>query len=101
MAQINITTTTNSITVDYGDYFEDSGTPYASREVRANKETFSKKDIHRVWITPNDVFVKLKEVSAFRIGVTQTSNNFKIGTIDGVTPSTNEELFAALSALMS
>ena len=100
MAGVTIITTGNLAEINYGDYYVNSGTPYASTEVRAEKGCVYLSDVDELWKDSADVYLRLKGRSAWRMGTTQTATNFVVSEINGVTPADPEHLYQLIKALL-
>ena len=93
MANIVVTSTTNSIKVVFNDY---------STTFNMSKAVWQKKDV-RFELRPSDAFVAglVKNEAKFALAYTSTTNCFIIDSIDGVSPSSNSDLYDKLIALIA
>ncbi len=94
MANIVVTSTTNSITVDFG--------VYASGDTIPTKRTYNKsKNIFFMSQWTNEVTVISEGSPEWHLAYIATTGCFIVDSIDGATPSSNSDLFTKLSALIA
>jgi hypothetical protein len=94
MANIVITTTTNSIKVDFGAY-AGGGIP--------KKATYNKDHIVKFTLEPSDAYVTAINDGElpWLLAYTATTNCLIVDSIDGNTPSSNSDLYDKLIALIA
>lgn len=95
MANIVVTSTTNSIEVDFG--------AYAGGDI-PKKRTYSKsKTIFYMTLEPSDAKVTvLSEGSpVWQLAYTATTGCFIVDSINGASPSSNSDLYDKLKALIA
>lgn len=99
MPNVTITTTinTNKVLVEFGDYAN-------SNNVDGRKASYRKSDISIVWMEKDDsiVYVKMKDAittNVWSLSFEETDGAFVVDSIDGVSPTTNEQLFTLLDAI--
>lgn len=100
MANIVITKSGNSIIVDFGVY---QGSP----DVDGRKASYKHEDISIVWIAKDDskITVKMKDaITTIEWPLTYDSTYsgnelFIVDSVDGVAPTSNEDLFDKITAL--
>ena len=101
MANIVITSTANSIIVDFGDYWRGSGQPKASDMVNGKKSMYPKDEVQEIWQDDVGVFVQMDNRREWNLAVVQGADNFVIDLIDGVAPVDINDLFTKLAALFA
>jgi len=100
MANIVITKSGNSIIVDFGVYVN-------SADVDGRKASYKVEDISIIWIEKDDsrLVVKMKDAITTREwplthdDTYQGNELFIVDTVDGVQPSSMDDLFDKLTAL--
>jgi hypothetical protein len=93
MANIVITSTTNSIKVDFGVL----GTGNLPK-----KGAWEKDKIIKIELLPSDAFVKITNLGENEWQVSYDGNNgMQIDSVDGVAPTSNSDLYDKLIALIA
>jgi hypothetical protein len=94
MANIVVTSTTNSITVDFGVYASGTEIP--------TKRTYNKsKTVFFVSQWSNEVTVISEGGPEWHLAYTATTGCFIVDSINGAAPSSNADLFTKISALIA
>jgi hypothetical protein len=99
MANIVITSTTNTILVDFGDY-EGS---HVATGIIPRKKIYQKKFIEFTYPftgTDHVTATTLFEPASFSISYDGAENTLRIDSIDGQNPENNLDLFTKLSTLI-
>lgn len=91
MANIVITSTTNSIKVEFNDY---------STVLGVDGGTYQKRDIVIYRLTDR-VQCEVKGEKTWFVAYTSTTGCFIIDSIDGVAPTSNSDLYTKLIALIA
>lgn len=94
MANIVITSTSNSVTVDFGVY---------ASFLETYKQTWSKSVIQN-FRKVNDsgyIYVNMKFEKEWIVSYNGATGTFQVDSIDGVTPTSNDHLFTLLSSLIA
>lgn len=100
MANLVITSTTNTIKSDNGIYAGIPG-PFG---IIQKKITFRKDEIGRIALAPADAYVLInfKNIGIELLLVyTPTSGALAVDTVDGVAPNSNSDLYEKLIALIA
>ena len=97
MANIVITKTGNIINVDFGNYV-------VSSNVDGKKASYQVSDISIVWLEKDEsiVHVKMKDsitTRDWRLSFEATPDAFIVDSIDGVQPTSNQDLMDKINAL--
>ena len=97
MANIVITKTANLINVDFGIYS-------VSNDVDGKKATYKVEDISIIWLEKEESIVNLKMKDAITtdhwlLSYDGISGTYQVDTIDGVAPTSNQDLMDKLNAL--
>jgi hypothetical protein len=100
MANIVITSMSNGLEVDFGDYWRDSGQPKSSKDVNAEMSFYHKEEIRELWKAGTDVFIRMDNRREWKIGITQLADNFVIDTIDGVAPTDALDLYQKIRNIL-
>jgi hypothetical protein len=100
MANVVITSTTNSIKLDNGVYEGATG----AYGIIQKKGTFRKDDVFRVSLAPSETWVEVLMKTfpnvSIRFAYTSTTGAFTVDSIDGNTPSSNSDLYDKFIALI-
>lgn len=99
MAFIVMTSTTNAIICDNGVYSGASG-PLG---IIQKKATFRKDDVFRVSLDPSELFVEVQfksRNSYFILTYNGTAGSLQVDSIDGAVPTSNNDLYNKLVALL-
>jgi hypothetical protein len=101
MANLVITTTTNSIKCDNGVY---SGVTGALGIIQ-KKATFRKDEIFRISLEPSELYVevqfKARSSNYFILSFDGAAGTLQVDNIDGVAPTSNSDLYDKLIALIA
>ena len=101
MANLVMTSTTNSIKVDNGVYSGVSG----ALGIIQKKATFRKDEIFRVSLEPSELYVEIQFKSRnsnyFLLTYNAASGTLGVDTIDGVAPTSNSDLYDKLVSLIA
>lgn len=100
MAGVIVNKVGERIDVTFGDYWRDSGSPYASNEVASEFSSYHTRNIDEVWKDGNDVFVRMKDRREWQLGVTQTPKNFVVASVNAVVPTDAAHLYDLLKQLI-
>lgn len=97
MANITITKTGNLINVDFGIYS-------VSKDVDGKKATYKAEDISIIWLEKDDSIVNVKMKDAITtahwlLSYDGISGAYQVDTIDGIAPTSNQDLMDKLNAL--
>ena len=92
MAKIVITSTTNSIRATFGDY---------STMVDMIKGTWRKSHVMNFVLRTDYVLVDFEGQSDWLVSFDGAGTTFQIDSVDGVTPTSNSDLYDKLIALIS
>lgn len=97
MANIVITKTGNIVNVDFGNYV-------VSPSVDGKKASYKVDDISIVWLEKDEsiVHVKMKDAITTRnwmLSFENVGNVFVVDSIDGVAPTSNQDLMDKINAL--
>lgn len=93
MANLVITSTTNSISVDFGVL---GVAPYPK------KGTWNKNEIVQISLQPSDTFVKVINIGDPEWQVSYDGNNgLQVDSVAGVAPTSNSDLYTKLVALIA
>ena len=97
MANIVITKTGNVVNVDFGNYA-------VSNSVDGKKASYKVDDISIVWLEKDDsvVYVRMKDyitTNNWRLSFENVGNVFVVDSVDGVAPSSNQDLMDKINAL--
>ena len=92
MANIAITTTANSIEVDFGVY---------SSDLAISKGTWSKDEIASISLNDNHVYVQMKGGVEWSLNYTLQNKGFIVDSIDTVAPTSLEDLYTKLIAMIA
>jgi len=92
MANIVITTTSNTIDIDFGDYNDGDNSPLC--------KTFRREDIRDVDIYNDYVLMEMDTGEHWYFVYTSTDNYQIIDSIDSSEPTSNTDLYSKLKALM-
>jgi len=99
MANVVITSTTNSIVIDNGVYAGIEG----ALGVIQKKATFRKDDVRRIALSPSDanVNVFLIEQGMLFVLTFDGVGGMQVDTVNGVAPTSNSDLYDKLIALIA
>jgi hypothetical protein len=100
MANIVMTSTTNTIKCDNGVYSGLSG----ALGIIQKKATFRKDEIFRISLDPNENFVEFQfksKLNYFILTYNGSSGTLQVDSIDGVAPTSNSDLYDKLIALIA
>jgi hypothetical protein len=101
MANIVMTSTTNSIKCDNGVYSGVSG----ALGVMQKKATFRKDEVFRLSLSPDESYVqvlfKSRANAQFLFSFNGATGTLQVDSIDGVSPSSNSDLYDKLIALIA
>ena len=97
MANIVITSTANTIIVDFGDYA-------VLENIDGKKAVYNITDISIVWLEKDDSFINVKMKDAittpyWQISYMETTGALIVDSIDGVAPTDNVDLFNMINIL--
>lgn len=94
MANIVITSTANSIKVDFGDY---------ASTVGMVKGTWNKRTIESFKLAVSDAYITAHttEEPRWNLVYAESGNNLIVDSVDGVTPTSNNDLYNKLIALIA
>ena len=100
MAGVIITSTTECVLCVNNDYAGINGALGTIQK----KAHFQKDDIFRIALAPSDTWVevqfKSREAAYFLFTFDGAAGTIKVDTIDGITPTSNSDLFDKLTALL-
>lgn len=93
MANIVITSTTNSVIVDFNDY---------AAILKTEKQSWPKRVIQnfRKLYPSGCIIVSMLQEKEWCVSWDGSPGSFQIDSIDGVTPTSNSDLFDKLTALL-
>lgn len=93
MANLIVTSTTNTIAVDFGVY---------STPVGISKGTWSKDKIIKIILADSDEYVEIDVANSgiWNLVFEASGNNMIVDTVAGGSPSSNADLYAKLIALI-
>jgi len=100
MANLVITSTTNSIVIDNGVYAGIEG----ALGVIQKKATFRKDDLRRIALAPSDANVNvflIEQGMLFILSFDGASGTMQVDTVNGVAPTSNSDLYDKLIALIA
>lgn len=92
MANITITTTTNSIKVDFGTY---------STGLSISKGTWPKDEVDAITLNDNHVYMQMKDGIEWPLNFSAQPKGFIVDTIDTVAPTDLSDLYTKLSAMVA
>ena len=94
MANVVITSTTNSIKVDFGVY---------NTALNLEKGTWSKDKVLNFQLLKGDasVLARIQDEPQWGLVYSASGENLVVDTIDGVAPSSNDDLYTKLIALIA
>lgn len=90
MPNITVTSTTNAIKVDFGDYYP---------TLQFSKATFDKKHIESIKLDSSVQINMDKEIS-WLVTYDGASGTYQVDSVDSVAPTSNTDLYNKLSALI-
>jgi hypothetical protein len=100
MANIVMTSTTNTIKCDNGVY---SGVAGALGVIQ-KKATFRKDEVFRFSLAPDESYVQIlfksREKNYFLLSFNGSTGTLQVDTIDGVAPTSNSDLYDKLVTLL-
>lgn len=99
MANIVMTSTTNTIKCDNGVYSGLNG----ALGIIQKKATFRKDDIFRISLDPSELYVEVQfksKVNYFILSYNGAAGTLQVDSIDGVAPTSNDDLYNKLIALL-
>ncbi len=93
MANIVVTSTTNTIRVDFGIYAD---------AANGKSSIYSKRSLQRINIPPanNVVQIKVQEAGWYSVCITPQDGAMVVDSVDGVVPTNIADLAAKIEALM-
>lgn len=97
MAFLVLTSTTNSISVVFNEtpfYDKRDGLVFA-------KGTWAKSNIGSIELSGSEIVVRERDDFEWRVSHDGSGNTFKIDTVDGVAPSSLDDLYTKLAALIA
>lgn len=99
MAHITVTSTTNSVNVDFGAY---SGAT-VSTGIIPKKRCFRKEQILFTLVADGSMIEATTIYNSLTFPVTfnGTSGTFKVDSVDGIAPTSNSDLYDKLIALVA
>lgn len=100
MANIVMTSTTNTIKCDNGVY---SGVIGALGIIQ-KKATFRKDEIFRISLEPSEAYVEVQfksKINYFILSYNGATGTLQVDSIDGAAPSSNSDLYDKLIALIA
>lgn len=100
MANVVITSTTNSVKIDNGVYAGVEG----ALGVIQKKATFRKHDIRRIALAPSDASVSVFLIEhglTFTLSWDGSTGTIQVDSVDGVAPTSNSDLYDKLIALIA
>ena len=92
MANIIITSTTNSIKVDFGIH---------STQLNTSKGTWRKSHVLNILLRNDGVMIDIESQPDWLVSFDGAVGTFQIDSVDGVTPTSNSDLYDKLIALIS
>ena len=97
MANLVVTSTTNTIKVDFNDQ------PFFDRRdgITFTKGTWAKSDLANIKRTADMVIVLEKDAFEWRLSDAGTSGTFTVDSVDGVAPTSLDDLYTKLIALIA
>lgn len=90
MPNIVVTSTTNAIKVDFGDYYQ---------TLQFSKATFKKDHIESIKLDTS-VQINLDKEYSWVVTFDGASGTYQIDSVDGVAPTSNSDLYNKLSVLI-
>lgn len=93
MPSLTVTSDAIQVHVDFNGY---------ESAVKYHKASFKRANISIVDLSENDVFVKVRMLNGerFDLSYTDTTGALTVGTINGVAPTSNEDLKDKINALV-
>lgn len=92
MANIVITTTTNSVKVDFGVYASD---------LSISEGTWNKDEVGSITLNDNHVYMQMKGGVEWALNYDIQSKGFIVDSIDGTAPTNLADLYAKLIAMIA
>ena len=92
MANIQLTTTTNSIKVDFGVY---------SSGLSISKGSWRKDEVASITLNDNHVYMQMKDGIEWPLNYDAQSKGFTVDTVDAVAPTGLSDLYTKLSAMVA
>lgn len=97
MANITITKIGDVVEVDFGNYA-------VSNSLDGKKAAYKVDDISIVWLEKDDsaVYVRMKDFitnNNWKLSYTAIQDGFVVDTVDGIAPTSNEDLMDKINAL--
>lgn len=92
MSNIIVTTTTNSVKVDFGVY---------SSDLAISKGAWNKDEVASITLNANHVYMQMKGGVEWALNYDLQDKGFIVDSIDGAAPSSLADLYAKLIAMIT